>query len=237
MPDQVFRILIVEDDPDLRLLLADNLRREGFEVAAVEDGHGMDAWLLRHGAADLIIFDSMLSEADGRTLVRRLREASQVPIIMLSARGGDLDRIRGLEVGADDYLAKPFHLRELLARIRAVLRRRGQPCPPVVDGAMFGPYFLDRNRRELTKDGKPIPLTGTELDLLQILVAHPNRILHRDELLELLKGYERSPFDRSIDVQVARLRAKIEPDTKRPRYIRTVWGKGYLFTPRGEPSA
>jgi two-component system phosphate regulon response regulator OmpR len=154
---------------------------------------------------------------------------------MLSARGEDIDRIVGLEVGADDYLAKPFNPRELLARIRAVLRRHAQPPNATGDLVEFGDYRLDLARRELIKSGQPVPLTGGEFDLLYILTENPNRVLDRDRLLDLLKGYERSPFDRSIDVQVARLRAKIEPDTKHPRYIRTVWGKGYMFTPQGEP--
>ena len=141
-------------------------------------------------------------------------------------------------MGADDYIPKPFNPRELLARIRAVLRRR-QTCgdaeqaqPQVI---AFGPYRLDAQRRELTRAGEPVDLTSGELNLLQTFAERPNRVLDRDTILDLLKGYERSPFDRSIDVQVARLRAKIEPDTKRPHYIRTVWGKGYMFTPQGEP--
>jgi DNA-binding response OmpR family regulator len=184
------------------------------------------------------------------SIARRLRQATHMPIIMLSARGDEVDRIVGLEVGADDYVAKPFNPRELLARIRAVLRRQAQAGaqphdqagarPPEGDGEdtetfSFGPYRLDLRCRSLqTDDGSPIPLTSGELDLLAVLADHPNRVLDRDRLLDLLKGYERSPFDRSIDVQIARLRAKIEPDTKRPRYIRTVWGKGYMFTPLGE---
>jgi two-component system phosphate regulon response regulator OmpR len=196
----------------------------------------MDAWLREH-RADLLVLDIMLPGEDGLSLARRLRSTSQVPIVMLSARGDDVDRIVGLEVGADDYLAKPFNPRELLARIRAVLRRQtAAPSPAGEEGVLaFGPYRLDPERRELTRDGEPIALTGGELELLQALAERPNRVLDRDRLLGLLKGYERSPFDRSIDVQIARLRAKIEPDTKRPRYIRTVWGKGYMFTPQGEP--
>ncbi|MEA3276749.1 MAG: response regulator [Pseudomonadota bacterium] len=235
MTEQPTRILVVDDDADLRDLLTDYLRREGYEVAGVEDGTAMDAWLAEH-SADLLILDLMLPGEDGLTLARRLRKDSQVPIVMLSARGDEVDRIVGLEVGADDYLAKPFNPRELLARIRAVLRRHAQPAASVSGEPLeFGPYRLDLARRELSREGTPIPLTGGELDLLQVLVEHPNRVLDRDRLLDLLKGYERSPFDRSIDVQVARLRAKIEPDTKNPSYIRTVWGKGYLFTPQGEP--
>lgn len=235
MSDQSTRILVVDDDADLRRLLGDYLRREGFDVDTVEDGVAMDAWLATQ-TPDLLILDLMLPGEDGLSLARRVRAQSQVPIIMVSARGDDVDRIVGLEVGADDYLSKPFNPRELLARIRAILRRGAQ------QGALstgnkareFGAYRLNPEKRELTRDGELVPLTGGELDLLLILTEHPNRVLDRDRLLDLLKGYERSPFDRSIDVQIARLRAKIEPDTKRPRYIRTVWGKGYMFTPKGE---
>jgi two-component system phosphate regulon response regulator OmpR len=235
MADQATRILVVDDDADLRRLLGDYLRREGFEVDLVEDGSTMDAWLATQ-TPDLLILDLMLPGEDGLALARRVRRDSQVPIIMISARGDDVDRIVGLEVGADDYLSKPFNPRELLARIRAILRRGAQPAAPSGGNKTceFGPYRLDTEKRELTRDGEPVPLTGGELDLLQILAENPNRVLDRDRLLDLLKGYERSPFDRSIDVQIARLRAKVEPDTKRPRYIRTVWGKGYLFTPKGE---
>jgi two-component system phosphate regulon response regulator OmpR len=188
----------------------------------------------------------MLPGEDGLSLARRLRSTSEVPIIMLSARGDEIDRIVGLEVGADDYLAKPFNPRELLARIRAVLRRRapadgdtqgGSGEGETLDGDQvyrFGPYRLDLNLRELRRGEELVVLTTGEVELLRILTENADRVLDRDLILDLLKGYERSPFDRSIDVQIARLRAKIEPDTKHPRYIRTVWGKGYVFTPAGE---
>jgi two-component system, OmpR family, phosphate regulon response regulator OmpR len=234
MADQPTRILVVDDDADLRSLLADYLRREGFEVIGAEDGAAMDTALARQ-LPDLVILDLMLPGEDGLSLARRLRRDSDVPIVMLSARGDDVDRIVGLEVGADDYLAKPFNPRELLARIRAVLRRRTQAAAaPSAETTTFCPYRLDLEKRELTRDGEAIPLTGGEFDLLRILAEHPNRVLDRDRLLDLLKGYERSPFDRSIDVQVARLRSKIEPAKKQPCYIRTVWGKGYMFTPQGK---
>jgi len=233
--DTPTRVLVVDDDASLRELLTDYLRREGFEVFGVEDGAAMFDWLQREDA-DILILDLMLPGEDGLTLARRLRAHSEMPIIMLSARSEDIDRIVGLEVGADDYLAKPFNPRELLARIRAVLRRQ---VPPAAEDAApqmaaFGPYRLDLAARQLTRDGELVPLTGSEFDLLRIFVEHPNRMLDRDRLLDLLKGYERHPFDRSIDVQVARLRAKIEPNKKQPRYIRTVWGRGYLFTPHAE---
>lgn len=241
MTDNRVRILVVDDDSSLRTLLGDYLAREGFEVAEVQDGLAMDAWLAEN-EADLIILDLMLPGEDGLTLTRRLRTRTRIPIVMLSARGDDIDRIVGLEVGADDYLPKPFNPRELLARIRAVLRRQeptrteGESEPEANDGSTFrfGPYRVDPNLRELRRDGELITLTSGEFDLLRVLIDHPDRVLDRDRILDLLKGYERSPFDRSVDVQIARLRAKIEPDTKHPRYIRTVWGKGYCFTPAGE---
>ena len=239
MTDHPTRLLVVDDDQHIRALLTRYLTQEGFAVAGVEDGAAMDEWLARN-QADLVILDLMLPGEDGLSLARRLRRESSVPIVMLSARGEDIDRIVGLEVGADDYLAKPFNPRELLARIRAVLRRQPAADPPAREDPeapveVFGPYRLDAKRRELTRDGEPLALTSSEFDLLQVFLARPNRLLNRDSLLDLLKGYERSPFDRSMDVQVARLRSKIEPDTKHPIYIRTVWGKGYIFTPRAEP--
>lgn len=227
------RVLVVDDDASLRELLAGHLCREGFAVDSVADGAAMFDWLAHH-QADLLILDLMLPGEDGLTLTRRLREQTAIPIIMLSARGEDDDRIIGLEVGADDYLAKPFNPRELVARMRAVLRRQ-DPAAAALHAdiaAVFGPYRLDLATRQLTRDGKPVTLTGSEFDLLRIFIEHPNRMLDRDQLLDLLRGYERNPFDRSVDVRVARLRAKIEPDKKQPRYIRTVWGRGYMFTPR-----
>jgi two-component system phosphate regulon response regulator OmpR len=241
--DPPLRILIVDDDEQIRSLLTRYLTQEGFTVDGAEDGVAMDEWLI-HNPVDLVILDLMLPGEDGLSVLRRLRRESSLPILMLSARGDDIDRIVGLEVGADDYLAKPFNPRELLARIRAILRRR---CPQdrqaeeeeMAAGPLltFGPYRLDPRQRELSSDQGPVPLTSSEYDLLQVFLAHPNRVLNRDQLLDLLRGYERSPFDRSIDVLVARLRAKIEPDTKHPAYIRTVWGKGYLFTPEGAQPA
>ncbi|MBK1721224.1 response regulator [Thiocystis violacea] len=236
MSDDAMRILVVDDDAALRALLGDYLAREGFAVAGAEDGRAMDAWM-EANETDLVILDLMLPGDDGLTLARRLRARTDIPIIMLSARGDEVDRIVGLEVGADDYLPKPFNPRELLARIRAVMRRH-QPAREEEgrdqDIIRFGPYRLDLAQHELRRGDQPVALTGGELDLLRVLVEHPDRVLDRDRLLDLLKGYERSPFDRSIDVQIARLRAKIEPETKHPRFIRTIWGKGYMFTPAGD---
>lgn len=233
------QVLVVDDDAGIRDLLADYLLKQGLAVATARDGKEMDERLTTF-QPDIIVMDLMMPGEDGLALTRRVKAVREVPVIILSARGEDIDRIVGLEVGADDYLAKPFNPRELLARIRAVLRRQPVQVPATQEDAKaplqaFGPYVLDAKRRELTRDGVPLALTSSEFDLLQVFVARPNRLLNRDSLLDLLKGYERSPFDRSMDVQVARLRAKIEPDTKHPIYIRTVWGKGYVFTPQGEP--
>jgi DNA-binding response OmpR family regulator len=226
------RILVVDDDAGLRELLQEYLSAQGYQVIPVADGKGMDAYLADK-QADLVILDLMLPGEDGLSLARRLRTQSNLPIIMLSARGEDVDRIIGLEVGADDYLAKPFNPRELLARIRALLRRNEK----VADKAeikkpeehRFGPFLLNMESRDLHKNGVSIPLTAGEFNLLRIFVDHPNRVLNRDGIMDLLKGYERSPFDRSIDVRVTRLRRKIEADASAPTYIRTIWGEGYLF--------
>jgi two-component system, OmpR family, phosphate regulon response regulator OmpR len=231
-PDQD-RILIVDDDVELRDMLERYLREQGLDVGSVADGVAMDGYLANH-PVDLIILDLMLPGEDGFALARRLHATSNHPIIMLSARGGDVDRIVGLEVGADDYLAKPFNPRELLARIKAVLRRHRQATTEESETVYsFGPYRLDVTSQTLTRDGEPVALTTAEFTLIRIFAQHPGRVLSRDRLGELVQGVERMPFDRSIDVRVTRLRRKIEPDPNNPCYIRTVWGSGYLFAPRG----
>lgn len=227
-------ILIVDDDLSLRQLLKRYLTEQGFRTSAVNGGEAMHAWLQDH-KPDLVVMDLMLPGEDGLSLTRHLRDTTDVPVLILSARGEDIDRIVGLEIGADDYLPKPFNPRELAARIRAVLRRGSKPVKDdQEDGKLFefGPYILDLNNYSLHRDKEEIPLTSGEISLLALFVRHPNRVLSRDQLIELLKGYDRSPFDRSIDVRITRLRHKIEPDPKHPRYIRTIWGKGYLFSPR-----
>ncbi|MDV3240062.1 MAG: response regulator [Gammaproteobacteria bacterium] len=231
-------ILVVDDDPGLRELLQRYLRAQEFAVTAVGDGEAMQTHLAQH-SVDLIILDVMLPGEDGLTLARRLCNNDEIPVIMLSARGEDMDRIIGIEVGADDYLAKPFNPRELLARIRAVLRRRTQRAPslpqtPAAPHAYrFGPFELDAAAHRLTCDGEEIRLTNADFKLLHAFVTHPNKVLSRDALMDILKGYERSPFDRSIDVRVTRLRRKIEADPADPAYICTIWGEGYLFSPEG----
>jgi DNA-binding response OmpR family regulator len=227
-------ILVVDDDPDLRELLRSYLGGNGFSVSVAGDGVTMWRQLDEH-MADAIVLDLMLPGEDGLSLTRALRAKSAVPILMLSARGEELDRVIGLEVGADDYLAKPFGPRELLARLRALLRRGNSGAPEAAAPAMpqFGAYQLDMLGHRLLKEGVEIALTSAEYDLLVALVTHPNRVLSRDMLVDLLRGYERDPFDRSIDNRVTRLRRKIEPDPAAPVLIRTVRGEGYLFNPRG----
>lgn len=227
-------LLVVDDDPELRELIQAYLEQQGFHVACVESGEAMDAYLADH-EVDLLILDLMLPGEHGLSIAQRMKKHSDLPIIIVSAQGEDVDRIVGLEVGADDYLSKPFNPRELLARVRAVLRRSQSAgtVPEDTAVAQFGVFALDINAHRLTKNGDTVPLTSGEFDLLAILVGHPNKVLDRDRILDLLTGAERSPFDRSIDVRVTRLRSKIEPDPTHPVYIRTIWGKGYMFCPAG----
>ena len=195
----------------------------------------MDAWLAEN-SADLVVLDLMLPGEDGLSIARRLRSDHDLPIVMISARGEEVDRIVGLEVGADDYLPKPFNPRELLARIRAVLRRSASPhedTEAVAETHEFGPYRLESDTRRLFKGAAEVLLSRAEFDLLTILATHPHRVLTRDFILQQLRGFDRDPFDRSVDVRVTRLRHKIEDDPAVPTYIRTVWGVGYQFTPEG----
>jgi len=229
------QLLVVDDDPGIRDLLSRYLGEQGFRVSAVEDGPSMDHWLAEN-RADLVILDLMLPGEDGLSLARRLRSDHKLPIVMISARGEEVDRIIGLEVGADDYLPKPFNPRELLARIRAVLRRNW----PIIDTEddvstkyLFGPFRLEPGKRALYRDSNEVELSRAEFELLEVLVDHPSRVLSRDFIMECLGGNDRDPFDRSIDVRVTRLRRKIEKDPAKPQYIRTVWGVGYQFTPEG----
>jgi two-component system phosphate regulon response regulator OmpR len=227
------RLLVVDDDAELRELAQVYLKQQGFDVETVADGTEMDGALASH-SFDLIILDLMLPGEDGLSIAKRLKGQLNVPIIIVSAQGEDVDRIVGLEIGADDYIAKPFNPRELLARIRAVLRRaQNRPAAEPETVTRFGAFELDLNAHRLTREGKAVPLTSGEFDLLVILVAHPNKVLDRDRLLDLLTGAERSPFDRSIDVRVTRLRGKIEQNPSEPVYIKTIWGKGYMFCPEG----
>jgi len=227
------RILVVDDDDGLRTLLVRYLSDNGYDATGVGDGTAMKRHLATH-PVDLLLLDVMLPGEDGLSLARSLSGPGTPSIIMLSARGEEVDRIVGLEVGADDYLPKPFSHRELLARIAAVLRRR-QPVKEKGRLRHFGPFEVDLEARRLTSNGKEIEISGAEFSLLKILLEHPDRVLSRDALVDLLKGYERGPFDRMVDVRVTRLRRKIEPDPSHPIYLRTVWGGGYLFSPGGDP--
>lgn len=236
MDTDTARLLVVDDDPEIRELTQAYLEQQGFEVHCVDSGESMDAYLA-DATADLLILDLMLPGEHGLTIAQRLKKHSDMPIIIVSAQGEDVDRIVGLEVGADDYLSKPFNPRELLARVRAVLRRVGAvTAEPATQNSKigFGPFELDLGSHRLTRENEVLPLTSGEFDLLAILVTHPNKVLDRDRILDLLTGAERSPFDRSIDVRVTRLRAKLEADPANPAFIRTIWGKGYMFCPSGD---
>ena len=228
------QLLVVDDDREICDLLSLYLGEQGFKVATVEDGVAMDEWLAEN-TADLVVLDLMLPGEDGLSLARRLRAEHKLPIVMISARGEEVDRIVGLEVGADDYLPKPFNPRELLARIRAVLRRStgARAAERREDIFEFGSFRLDGQKRVLSKDAEETDLSRAEFDLLHVFVEHPNRVLTREMIMDLLEGRDRDPFDRSIDVRVTRLRHKIEEDSTRPQFIRTVWGVGYQFTPQG----
>ena len=224
-------LLVVDDDAELRELAHQYLEQKGYRVVGAADGPAMDEALATHDI-DLVILDVMLPGEDGLSIAKRLKRTSAVPIIMVSAQGEDVDRIVGLEVGADDYMTKPFNPRELLARIRAVMRRTsGQEDATEARVVEFGSFRLDLDAHRLSDEERTVPLTTGEFDLLSVFARHPNKVLDRDRILDLLKGTERSPFDRSIDVRVTRLRGKIESNPSSPVFIKTVWGKGYLFSP------
>jgi len=234
------RILVVDDDARIRDLLRRYLTQEGFEVFLAEDAKALNRLMVRE-AVDLIVLDLMLPGEDGLSICKRLRAAKNpTPIIMLTAKVEDIDRIVGLEVGADDYLPKPFNPRELLARIHAVLRRRPvieAPGAPSKEQAIvnFGQFEFDLAQRRLSKDGQTLALTTGEFSMLKALVRHPRQPLSRDKLALLARGREFEPFDRSLDVQISRLRKLIELDPSQPQYIQTVWGVGYVFVPDGAP--
>jgi two-component system phosphate regulon response regulator OmpR len=236
--DEGEKILIVDDDPGLRRLLERFLTEEGYRVKAVENTEQMDRVLGRE-LFQLLVLDLMLPGEDGLSACKRLREANnQMPIIMLTAKGDEGSRIQGLELGADDYLGKPFNPRELLARIKAVLRRQA-PAVPGAPGSedetvSFGEYELFLATRELKKGDEVHMLTTGEFAVLKALVQHAREPLTRDKLMNLARGREWDALERSIDVQISRLRRMIEPDPSKPRYIQTVWGVGYVFVPDGK---
>jgi two-component system phosphate regulon response regulator OmpR len=232
------KILVVDDDMRLRDLLSRYLTEQGFATKVVADAGGLGRALDKE-RFDLLVLDLMLPGEDGLAICRRMRAAkNDIPIIMLTAKGADVDRIVGLEMGADDYLAKPFNPRELVARIQAVLRRRGDPVPPGApayegEAVSFGDFTLDLATRSLERAGAKLPLTTGEFAMLKVLVTHPRVPLSREKLMELARGRDLEHFDRAIDVQVSRLRKIIEPDPAHPVYIQTVWGFGYVFVPDG----
>ena len=235
---QAKNLMVIDDDPKLRELLVRYLTEQGFHVDAFADGSQL-ARRLQHGRPDLLILDLMLPEEDGLSIVRRLRgQNDPLPIIMLTAKGDDIDRIIGLEMGADDYLPKPFNPRELVARIQSVLRRQASqpagiaPLNPQ-ERFEFGNMILDVATRSLTRDGEPVSMTNAEFALLRVLAAHARQPLSRERLLELARGREYDAFDRSIDVQISRLRKLVEADPAHPQIIQTVWGFGYVFVPDG----
>ena len=232
------RILVVDDDQRLRELLVRYLGEQGFETRAVPEAAAMDRQLARE-RYDLVVLDLMLPGEDGLAICRRLHAQNDAPaVIMLTAKGDEVDRIVGLEMGADDYLPKPFNPRELVARINAVLRRRQPAGPPGAPTAQaevhrFGAFELNLATRSLARDGKDVPLTTGEFSVLKVLAQHPRQPMSRDKLMELARGREYEVFDRSIDVQISRLRKIIEDDPSKPRHIQTVWGFGYVFVPDG----
>jgi two-component system, OmpR family, phosphate regulon response regulator OmpR len=239
------KILVVDDDVRLRDLLSRYLSEQGFQVTALPDSSQLDRRLQRD-PPHLLVLDLMLPGEDGLAVCRRLRGAGEtVPIIMLTAKGEDVDRIVGLEMGADDYLPKPFNPRELVARIHAVLRRHAErptPGAPTTEGRVpFGGHMLDLAARTLERNGEVQTLTTGEFSLINVFVRHPRQPLAREKLMLLARGRDHEVFDRAIDVQVSRLRKLVEPDPAAPRYIQTVWGFGYVYVPEGtgptEPAA
>lgn len=238
---EMAHILVVDDEPELREMVEEYLSRQGFAVLTAGDGAAMRKVMAEH-PVDLVLLDVTMPGEDGFTLARFLREHHQVGIIMVTAATDVVDRVVGLETGADDYITKPFNPRELLARIKSVLRRMAAGAEAgsstsdmVPDGIRFGRCLLNLDAHKLFDEkGLEIPLTSMEFDLLQAFATHPNRVLSRDQLLELAHHGDWDPFDRSIDIRVTRLRRKIESDPAKPQTIRTVRGAGYIFVPRGD---
>jgi two-component system, OmpR family, phosphate regulon response regulator OmpR len=234
------KILMVDDDARIRELLQRYLTEQGFEIKTVADAKEMDSALNQENF-DLLVLDLMLPGEDGLAICRRLRANNMTtPVIMLTARGDEVDRIIGLEMGADDYLPKPFNPRELLARINAVMRRHEHSpeseAATKTDAISFGDFLFEPSTRSLSRDGMQITITSGEFALLKVFTEHPRQPLSRDRLMQLARGRELDVFDRSIDVQVSRLRRIIEADPAHPRYLQTMWGFGYVFIPDGEAS-
>jgi two-component system phosphate regulon response regulator OmpR len=226
-------ILIVDDDAKLRELLDEYLASYGFEVSMLPDGSAVLKTIQLH-APDLVILDIMLPDRNGLEVLREIRMHSQIPVIMLTAKGEDEDRIVGLEIGADDYLPKPFNPRELLARIKAVLRRQPLTNKKVAKDredllVRAGGMVLNKASQTLVAEGKEVELSSTEYKLLEVLMTHPNTVMSRDRLMSIARGKDFMAFDRSIDVHISKLRAKLETDPRKPKRIKTIWGAGYMF--------
>ncbi len=239
--NEPLHVLVVDDEPRIRTMLRRYLEGEGFKVSEAADGAAMRA-MLERGAIDLVLLDLMMPGEDGLALARHIRQRCEIPIIMLTGRGDLIDRVVGLEAGADDYITKPFELREVLARIRTVMRRAGPRAAPTVperspaaegdarEILVFQDWRLDLVRRELKRPtGDLVSLTAGDFELLRVLALHPNRVLSRDQLMDLVKGREWAAHDRAVDTQIARLRKKLEPDPSNPTLIKTVRGGGYIF--------
>jgi two-component system, OmpR family, response regulator len=232
------RVLIVEDDPDIREMVAEYLCGQGYEVDQAESGSDMRETIERH-LPDVVLLDVRLPGEDGLTLARYLRERYDVGIIMVTAANGVVDRVVGLEIGADDYVTKPFDPRELLARLKSVMRRLQSRAPAQQDVVRVGPErvpvgrcFLEVGAHRLVDvQGHEIPITSMEYELLKIFTEHPNKVLTRDQILNLTRNRDWEPFDRSIDIRIARLRRKVEPNPGEPQAIRTIRGAGYMFVP------
>ncbi len=238
MGQETQKILVVDDDMRLRSLLERYLVEQGFNVRTVANAEQMNRLLERENF-HLLVLDLMLPGEDGLSICKRLRnQNNDIPIVMLTAKGSEVDRILGLEIGADDYMPKPFNPRELLARINAVLRRRVQEAPgaPSLEENIisFGEYELNLATREMRKGEESMPLTSGEFAVLKALITHPREPLSRDKLMNLARGRDYSALERSIDVQVSRLRRMLEIDPTKPRYLQTVWGLGYVFVPDGQ---
>lgn len=241
MGQETPKVLVVDDDMRLRALLERYLVEQSFVVRSAANAEQMDRLLERENF-HLLVLDLMLPGEDGLSICRRLRQANNdIPIVMLTAKGDEVDRIIGLELGADDYMPKPFNPRELLARIKAVLRRRVSEAPGAPSQeeniVEFGEYSLNLATREMSKGDINMPLTSGEFAVLKALITHPREPLSRDKLMNLARGRDYSALERSIDVQVSRLRRMLEEDPAKPRYIQTVWGLGYVFVPEGKAVA
>jgi two-component system, OmpR family, response regulator len=234
----VLHIVVVDDEPDARDMVGDYLRMHGFKVSLCDGGASLRAEIAR-GRPDLIVLDLHMPKEDGLSIIRDLKQKSDIPVIMLTATASPIDRVVGLELGADDYLAKPCEMRELLARVRSVLRRAAPPvaaaAAPARNLVRFGTKWLDMDGRSLRDDeGNEHPLTASEYSLLKAFAENPKRVLTRERLLELANARDAEAFDRAVDIRIMRIRRKIEPDPAHPSVIRTVRGGGYLFSPLGE---